>query len=291
LGLIFAVVALPTASGSADQSAPLARSASVVFTRGTQQGLYLLNPVSHRVQRLTDGDDSEPRWSPDGRYIAFTRDRPRAIWILDYQSGSIHRLASGWSPVWSANGTTLYFLCVFESLCMRQDPTASHGLVTKRPLPLLTSEIDRSRDGRLILANLAGELWVWSIGGTVSKLTPSSLLFDSHPRFSSDGATVLFTRSQILTRGSARYRSDIESINLRTSKVRAVSRPGEHHVDDVASWIPGSDRIAFVRFAQQSSEVPTRMSHSAIETMTSDGRILSRLQSLPDAVYDLDWQP
>lgn len=40
---------------------------------GFERGLWLRNPQGVNLLRLTDGDDAEPVWSPDGRLLAFTR--------------------------------------------------------------------------------------------------------------------------------------------------------------------------------------------------------------------------
>ena len=58
-----------------------------------------------------------PVWSPDSRWIAYTRrldNQLRAIFVRDTESGATHRLSDGTvdaiSPVWDASGRHLYFL-------------------------------------------------------------------------------------------------------------------------------------------------------------------------------------
>jgi TolB protein len=57
-------------------------------------------------QRLTDNDaaDGEPRWSHDGRRIAFIRNN--AFYVLRVDTGVVRKIADGadW-PSWSADGT------------------------------------------------------------------------------------------------------------------------------------------------------------------------------------------
>jgi hypothetical protein len=271
-------------------SAPPADGARVVFTRSSQQGLFLLNPASRRVQRLTDGADIEPRWSPNGRFIAFARDRPVAIWVLDYRSGSLHRIGAGAGPVWSANGTTLYFLCHRpqygpQSLCARRQPTALHGPVAIYPLPFLTSGLERVTDRQFVLSTLGEGLWLWSIGAKPRHLTPGVLDLDWHARLGPDEFTVLFTRA--VDEGEIR----IESIGLWNGKTQVVSHPQPGYADDDASWIPKSDKIVFVRSTVGSYGVPNIHSTSVIATMARDGKVLSRLKAVQGLVGDLDWRP
>jgi imidazolonepropionase-like amidohydrolase/Tol biopolymer transport system component len=68
------------------------------------------------AKRLTDGRawNLFPRYSPDGRSIAFASDRSGShnIWILDRQSGALRTFpAAGenlYRPVWSADGRAIY---------------------------------------------------------------------------------------------------------------------------------------------------------------------------------------
>ena len=55
--------------------------------------LWLVTPDSERQLTRGEVSDSNPRWSPDGKRIAFTSDRgeKRGIWILDLD-GREHRL-------------------------------------------------------------------------------------------------------------------------------------------------------------------------------------------------------
>ena len=66
--------------------------------------LYLLLPASGEARRLTDTDAEEkaPRYSPDGRRIAFVRDAD--LWLVDVQSGAETRLTTDGRPGEILNG-------------------------------------------------------------------------------------------------------------------------------------------------------------------------------------------
>ena len=89
----------------------------------SEQGLWLRNPDGVNLVRLTDGDDTDPSWSPDGNSIAFVRgdgdnadvfvaSRPRdASW---YGVPELTQLTDNHtadlSPSWSPNGKSIVFV-------------------------------------------------------------------------------------------------------------------------------------------------------------------------------------
>ena len=89
----------------------------IAFVR--QANIYTINPESpapgSTVRRLTtDGHDAGPRWSPDGKHIAYL-DRGN-LWIMRANGSHKHRItgqAPGYTdarPSWSPNGRYLAFV-------------------------------------------------------------------------------------------------------------------------------------------------------------------------------------
>ncbi|MCC6317283.1 MAG: PD40 domain-containing protein [Gemmatimonadaceae bacterium] len=83
--------------------------------------LYLM-PVGGAPRKLTDDPwlDTEPAWSPDGRYLAWSSDRGRGtlldLWVYDTQTGTSRQLTregtSAMGAAWSPDGTRIAFLDV-----------------------------------------------------------------------------------------------------------------------------------------------------------------------------------
>ena len=82
-----------------------------------KRGIVKMTPDGRNIVVLTHGDDSDLRWSPDGRVIAFTRGRPQSIYLIGAYGQGLHRLTSGGlsaSPVWSPDSRSLVFTRVTE---------------------------------------------------------------------------------------------------------------------------------------------------------------------------------
>ncbi len=98
-------------------------------TRDSLRDIYLLDPGTEEVERVTEGWHAEiqPAWSPDGRTLAFATDQGAAtdlaalsfqsmnIGIMDVQSRQIRVVslkdgATHINPVFSPDGKSLYFI-------------------------------------------------------------------------------------------------------------------------------------------------------------------------------------
>jgi dipeptidyl aminopeptidase/acylaminoacyl peptidase len=78
--------------------------------------LRLASVEDGSTRRLTSGDkDRSPRWSPDGKKVAFVSDRSGTsqIWVIDLGGGEAYRLPTKQSvqsePIWSPDGKRIYF--------------------------------------------------------------------------------------------------------------------------------------------------------------------------------------
>src|SRR5256886_8574738 len=85
---------------------------SLKETRGTTR-IWLADVASGTSRQLTagPGSDRQPRWSPDGRTLAFvsTRESGAQLWVLPIAGGEarrVTRLAGGvFDPLWLPDGT------------------------------------------------------------------------------------------------------------------------------------------------------------------------------------------
>lgn len=87
--------------------------------RDGQRGLpqiYTYNPVTKKGSALGAPGYMHPSWSPDGRYITVTRQRPEGtdIAILNATTGAevlrVTKDGDSWAPVWSPRGDAIAYL-------------------------------------------------------------------------------------------------------------------------------------------------------------------------------------
>jgi Tol biopolymer transport system component len=78
-----------------------------------QYALYSLEPTTAILKELPDSKDlNDPRWSPDGRYIAALDNSNHHLVLYDVQSEKWSPIASGGSleaPHWSLDSSSIYF--------------------------------------------------------------------------------------------------------------------------------------------------------------------------------------
>ena len=89
---------------------------------GYDTSLWSMSLPTGQLRRLTTArHDASPRWSPDGKYLAFTRQvdkdgkpQPPQIWVLPMDGGEAQQLThlpkGASNPRWSHDGKTIAFL-------------------------------------------------------------------------------------------------------------------------------------------------------------------------------------
>ncbi len=89
-----------------------------VSGRATQRHIWVYDVAAHELRQWTFSAKSEqnPRWSPDGKVLAFTSDRDEnsQIWLMPVAGGEATRLTNAKNSVtafrWSPDGKSIAFL-------------------------------------------------------------------------------------------------------------------------------------------------------------------------------------
>lgn len=86
----------------------------VVFTKNGD-GLWKMRPDGSDVKRITNRDDIDPSWSPDGSMIAFASSRAgaRQLFVMNADGSNVQQVTDlnnmGGRNTWSPDGTKLAF--------------------------------------------------------------------------------------------------------------------------------------------------------------------------------------
>ncbi len=153
-------------------------------TEGITASMWTIHPNGSDLRQLTatvDGQDDAPgSFSPNGRWLAFTRTEPSppvgllpntsSVELLDLASGAVHQLASQSSdPSFSPDGDWI-------ALTSTRDHNGTHR----------AGEDATAYAGELYLVELTGKRW--------RRLTSTRDIDEESPSFSADGMRIAYVR-------------------------------------------------------------------------------------------------
>ena len=205
-------------------------------TREGISQIYIMNVDGSQQEQLFTQDDGacQPRWSPDGKKLAFTSpcrgrqtEYPNArIMIYDLDSRDItilrskdeiettkvpSEIAGDFDPAWSPDGRFIVFTSVRDST--RENP---HSQIYK--IDIKTKDVTRlvktgftqparqpiwSPDGKTILYNMRRfglwQLWIMNPDGSnpIQLVRSGENISDFQPTWSPDGASIYFSQTGI----------------------------------------------------------------------------------------------
>jgi dipeptidyl aminopeptidase/acylaminoacyl peptidase len=234
-------------------------------TEKKYSNLWVVSTEARAERQFTHGDQSDtmPRWSPDGRQIAFLSNRadkeePAQIYIIPFSGGEARQLTEIEGEIgdfaWSPDGRRL--VCTAR----KTDPEAAERKKDeqKKKLGVVSRHYDRvfyKLDGYGYLPKERWHLWVIDArSGRARQITDHPVYDELYPAWSPDGKWIAFTSNRSENPDFNPDEVDLFVFPAEGGEQRRVPTP----VGDkgLPGFSPDGKWIAY--FAQEGKEQPYR---------------------------------
>jgi dipeptidyl aminopeptidase/acylaminoacyl peptidase len=236
---------LKFADVTAPQIAPDGATVAYVVTTSDRDSdepkdaIWLTNWEGTEHRQLTrDESASQPKFSPDGRYLSFLSARPAdarsQIWLLDMRGAEprqvTHATGEISSYAWSPDGRRI--------VLVMSEGEAGGGKKTK-PIVIDTFHFKQDVDG-YVTARSRKHLYLLDVGsGELTALTTAAQYNDDAPAWSPDGKLIAYVSNH----GKEPEQSGIDEIYLIEAGAGAVAGAAPRRLAEVFS--PNHQRLAF----------------------------------------------
>ncbi|HEY0512393.1 MAG TPA: S9 family peptidase [Thermoanaerobaculia bacterium] len=222
--------------------------------------LYMLPFEGGAPLRLTSSPKPEtrPRFSPDGRFIAFLSGREgkkSQVWLLDRRGGEAVKLTDFKADVsdlaWSPDGKRLALVVgdidpddVDDANAGDKAAGAGAEGPAKTPKPIVIRRLQFLRDGEGFLRELRQHLYAFDVTTRTGTQITSGPFDDGEPAWSPDGKRIAFTSNRTQD-PDANDNSDIFVVEARAGQApRAVTTAPT--ADRAPAFSPDGKWIAYV---------------------------------------------
>ena len=204
-----------------------------------------------RSLRLTSSPESEsrPRWSPDGKYLAFSSSRQNAkggqVWLLDRAGGEAEKLTDikGGIAEWAWSPDSKRFAMILQD----PDPADADTSAKKTTKPIVVDRYHFKEDIEGYLTDRRSHLYIYDIAGkTLDTLTRGNF-DDARPVWSPDGSRILFSSNR-RPEGERTDQSDLFVIEATPGAQprQLTTWEGEDSYSARSAWSPDGKWIAYL---------------------------------------------
>lgn len=208
--------------------------------------IWLSDLDGSAARRFTSGTRSQsPRWSPDGRSLAFVSNRGdrSQLYVASLDGGDPRRLTRAphgvAQPVWSPDGSRLAYVAAVGA----EKPKQGRSPIEKAE-PLVVRDLYFRFDGAGLYDARRRHLFVIeTLGGEQTQLTDGDW-HDAQPAWSPDGRHLVFTSDRSPERWARLVRPDVWLVAAGGGLARRLTR-GRGSASSPA-FSPDGSRVAFV---------------------------------------------
>jgi dipeptidyl aminopeptidase/acylaminoacyl peptidase len=204
-----------------------------------KDAIWLTNWEGTEHRQVTRGESaSQPKFSPDGRYLSFLSARPAdarsQVWLLDMRGAEPRQLTHATGEIssyaWSPDGKRI--------VLVMSDAEEGAGKKTK-PIVIDTFHFKQDVDG-YVMARSRKHLYLLDVGsGQLTALTTVAEYNDDVPAWSPDGKLIAYVSNH----GKEPEQSGIDEIYLIEAGAGAVAGAAPRRLAEVFS--PNHQRLAF----------------------------------------------
>lgn len=207
--------------------------------------------------QLTRGKEGagDPRWSPDGRFLAFTSGREgdakgSQVWLLDRRGGEAQQLTNVKDNLrdyrWSPDSKQLLLTIV-----ARDEPEPEKGAKPKPPKPIVIDRFHFKQDVQGFLSQRRPHLFLFDVASKkLTRLTNGSMsgsknYAESDGEWSPDGKQIAFTSNQSTPDPDRVDNDDVFVVAAAPGATprKLTSFPGPD--EGPLAWTPDSRRILY----------------------------------------------
>jgi len=240
----------------------------------------------------TKESESQPRWSPDGRYLSFVSSRDGGkggqIWLLDRRGGEATRLTeikggvSGYE--WSPDATRLA-LIVGDP----EDDEGSDSTKAKTPKPIVLDRYHFKQDVQGYLGDKRSHLYVFDVATKKAELLTPGKYEEANPSWSPDGKQIAFVSDRSPDPDRS-INTDIYVIDARAgaqARQLTMFQGDDNNGGGRLAWSPDGKSIAYVRSSSPTMSIYDQYQLAVIPAAGGEARVLT--ESLDRPVTSPRW--
>jgi len=236
--------------------------------------------------QMTNGMESEsnPKWSPDGKYLSFTASRQGStsqIWLLDRRGGEAIKLTDIKGDLsdyeWSPDGKRIALII--------KDPVDTGKSKTPKPYVINRYRFKQDVSGYVYDTRFS-HLYLFDVSAKKLDTLTRGLYNESGPQWSPDGSKIAFVSNQTED-PDKNSNSDIWIIDSKAGSVAKQFTTWKGS-DAAPQWSPDGTSIAYLRSTSDANYIMYDQQVLAVQNSNSgDVRLLSL--SLDRPVSNLKW--